>query len=350
MDENKKKKARNQIDKLQQEVSYDTRDYPIEYLVQNYESRKFFRPRYQRNELVWDERRQARFIESLLLGYPIPMLFLADTDEGKLEIVDGLQRISTLVSFMQNKLILEKLEKLTDLNGFKFKDLPESEKNRFPMNSLRVIVLRKNTDEKTKIDLFNRINTSSLQANDAEVRSGVEILNPFMQLINKLSNDKTFLRLIGLSAAKLKRKENVELASRFFAYSHEYKNFKHSVRSFVNSFIEKSGEKYTVGAKEDFEKEFKNTFKFIDDFYPKDIFHNNGIHMTPRVRFEAISVGTNLALKKDPKLKIRKEDVLNMVQTSEFKEYTTSDASNSRPKIIKRIEFVENYLLENGIR
>lgn len=120
--------AKKQIKRLQQTISYDTRDYPVEYLVKNYNDHIFIRPDYQRNELIWDNYRQARFIESLLLGYPTPMLFLSDTSNGNLEIVDGLQRISTLANFFKNDLILEKLEKLDALDGFKFDNLPEEER------------------------------------------------------------------------------------------------------------------------------------------------------------------------------------------------------------------------------
>lgn len=121
--------------------------------------------------------------------------------------------------------MLQKMDKLDKLNGFEFKDLPESEILRLKAYSLRVIVLNRTTDEETRIDLFNRINTSSLKATDSEVRSGTELLNPLMKLIKKLAKDKNFKKLTDLSELKLKRMEDIELISRFFAYSHNYKNF-----------------------------------------------------------------------------------------------------------------------------
>ena len=343
--------AKKQLQALQQEIGYDTRDYPVEYLVKNYKDQIFIRPDYQRNELIWSLPQQARFVESLLLGYPTPMLFLADREDGKLEIVDGLQRISTLSNFLDDNLSLQDLEKLTALNGFKFKDLPQDERRRVSAASLRVIVLRKDTKLATRIDLFKRINTSSLQANASEQRNGAERLNPLMQLIIKLAKDDTFVELVGLTEAKIKRKEDIELVSRFFAYSHKYKEFKHSVRGFVTEFIQEYGNKntYTVGDEEKFKNEFYNTFHFIKKNYPKNIFHNgNRLNQTPRVRFETISVGTNLALKETHnKIRVSKQEIDKLVKDSKFQEYTTSDASNSKRKIIKRIEYVKNYLLKN---
>lgn len=344
--------AKEQIKRLQQTISYDTRDYPVEYLVKNYNDHIFIRPDYQRNELIWDNYRQARFIESLLLGYPTPMLFLSDTSNGNLEIVDGLQRISTLANFFKNDLILEKLEKLDALDGFKFDNLPEEERKRLAATSLRVIVLRRDTTLETRIDLFKRINTSSLKANDSEQRNGAERLNPLMQLIIELAKDPVFNRLVGLTEAKIRRKEDIELVSRFFAYSYEYKNFKHEVRRFITKFIQDYGDskQYTVGREKQFKDEFRNTFQYIQKNYPENVFHNgNRINQTPRVRFEAIAVGTNLALKKtNGKLKISKRKIEQLIADPTFKEYTTSDASNSRNKIAKRIEYVENYLLRNN--
>ena len=116
-DEEKQQRIQEQINKLQYELNYDTRDYPISFIVDLYNNEnEIFSPDYQRNELLWNPKQKSRFIESLLLDYPIPLLFLADTDEGSMEIVDGLQRISTLSEFFNEDLKLVGLNKLTELN------------------------------------------------------------------------------------------------------------------------------------------------------------------------------------------------------------------------------------------
>lgn len=81
-------------------MSYDTKKYTIEIIVDNYlngldnEEKEFLVSDYQR-EFVWDELRQSRFIESLIMGLPIPYIFLAENADGRYEIVDGSQRIRT---------------------------------------------------------------------------------------------------------------------------------------------------------------------------------------------------------------------------------------------------------------
>ena len=115
-------------------------------------------PEYQREELIWSGKAMSRFIESILLGYPIPLIFLADREDGTLEIVDGLQRISTLSKFLNNELMLINLEKLTELNDCTFGQLPLNEQRRFRAKSLRIVVLDENTKDEEKVELFNRLN------------------------------------------------------------------------------------------------------------------------------------------------------------------------------------------------
>ncbi|EKP9930533.1 DUF262 domain-containing protein, partial [Listeria monocytogenes] len=91
IDKVRREVALKEINKLQKRIDYDTRDFPISFIVEQFLNEDYYIPDYQR-EFVWPEEYKARFIESLILGYPIPLLFLADTAEGRLEIVDGVQR------------------------------------------------------------------------------------------------------------------------------------------------------------------------------------------------------------------------------------------------------------------
>ena len=104
--EEHKELAEGQVLEHHKTIDYDTREYPVEVLVQKYLERldeddnELFVPDYQR-EHTWSEEHQSRFIESVLVGLPIQYLFVADVPgkEGRLEIVDGSQRIRTLASF-----------------------------------------------------------------------------------------------------------------------------------------------------------------------------------------------------------------------------------------------------------
>ena len=127
--EEEKEQSEIQIVSLQRIVDYEIREYTIELLIEKFKEDEIYIPKYQR-KFVWDEKRQSKFIESLILGLPVPYMFLADTKDGRSEIVDGSQRIRTLDYFLKNRLTLIKLEQLTTLEGFRFEDLPLSRQRR----------------------------------------------------------------------------------------------------------------------------------------------------------------------------------------------------------------------------
>ena len=163
--------AEGQIRELQKEISFDTKDYPIEVLVDKFRADDFYIPEYQR-KFVWDNAKKVRFIESVLLGLPIPFMFFSDNEDGRCEIIDGAQRTQTLEEFLYNDLMLDGLEKLTSLNGFKFTDLPEIFQRKFKGRTLRIIVLADTTTIETRQDIFNRINTGGTKAIPSEIRRG----------------------------------------------------------------------------------------------------------------------------------------------------------------------------------
>jgi hypothetical protein len=155
-----------QIVAKQKNVDYNTREFTIEILVQKYlkdeeiDKNELYVPDYQR-EFVWDKYRQSKFIESIILGLPVPLIFVAENDDGRLEIVDGSQRIRTLSAFINNELCIEGLEILTLMNGLLFSQISESRVRKFKNTPLRMIVLAEKTTETVKNDIFDRINRGS---------------------------------------------------------------------------------------------------------------------------------------------------------------------------------------------
>ena len=143
-------------------VDYDTHEFTIEVLLSKFENDEIFVPDYQR-EFVWGQTRQSKFIESLLIGIPIPYLFLSDTTDGNLEIVDGWQRLSTIRAFSEGRLKLQCLEKLPSLNGKTIIDLKDSRKRKFKNKSIRAIILSDKADDNVRFDIFERINTGSAE-------------------------------------------------------------------------------------------------------------------------------------------------------------------------------------------
>jgi hypothetical protein len=333
-----------QITDLRREVDYNTRDYAIDFLVEQFKDGEFFiNPEYQRN-FVWDTARKCRFIESILLGYPIPFMFFSDNDDGRCDIVDGAQRTSTLEEFLSNDLVLLDLKKLTALNGFTFKQLPQPVQRRFSKTTLRIIALEEGTSLEVRQEIFNRINTSALDLTKTETRRGA-FTGTFMKFMTECSEKPLFRKLCPISKNSKNRYEDIELITRFFAYTNDYKSFEHEVSAFLDNFVENHKNKFDRAA---FETEFDAMLDFVGKHFSNGFRRNANGKFVPRARFEAIAVGVALALRE-------KSDLSPAVPTdwaditaehgARFKYHTTTHASNNKSRVVGRIEYVKNMLL-----
>ena len=344
-----KLEAETEILEHQKIVDYDTKEYPVEVIVDKYltgkddDENEVYVPDYQR-EFVWPNVTRSKFVESVLIGLPIPYVFVADVGrgEGRLEIVDGSQRIRTLAAFLQDEFELEGLKKLRKLNGFKYSDLPTSRQRRFKRRTIRLIELTERADEAVRRDIFERINTGSQLLNDMEVRWGINE-GPLLTFIRECASDPLFKKLAPLSEAVELRRERDEFALRFFAYLDNYLNFDKRVVEFLDNYLEKHQPGFDENKAAPMRAEYKRMLEFVDKYFSPNGFRKGATHgRTPRIRFEAISVGVALALREKPDLIPAS---LAWLESPEFKKHTTSDASNSRPKVKARIEFVRDRLL-----
>lgn len=347
-------KAEAEIREQTKRVDYNTLEYPIEVIVEKYlqgreeDKNELFIPDYQR-EMAWDEDRQSKFIESLMLGLPIPYIFVADISEdedlARLEIIDGTQRIRTVTKFIKNELELKNLEKLTSLNGFTFKDLPLPRQRRFQRTTMRMIVLTKEADEEVRRDLFERINSGSVELNEMEKRRGSKP-GKFLDLIEELSKNQLFLDLCSFTKPEIDRRDPQEFVLRFFAFLNNYQNYSgRRVHEFLDEYLERENQSISLNT-EAMKNEFYTMLEFVKKHFP-DALHiyrktKNQYEPTTRIKFESISVGIALALRENPNLIPQSTDFLN---SDEFKKYTQSDASSSRNKVIERIEYVRDRVL-----
>jgi hypothetical protein len=339
-----KRLIQKEIDEQIQQESvpyiYDTKEYPIEVIVAKLDKDQIFVPHYQRN-FIWKPKEKSRFIESVFLGVPImPFLVSVSGEEAELEIIDGSQRIRTLQEYVAGELILNELEKLTKLNGTGFNDLSESRKNKFLLRDFRFHVVTENAVAGVRADIFNRVNTSSNKLSSSEKRKGA-YQGEFYNFIIECSKNDSFREVCPIPEQKANRGEYEELILRFFAYSESYLKFKHDVEKFLDNYLltkQKQGFK-----KKELKKNLELVINFVKQYFDKPYFARKGRdNATPRVRFEALSVGIFLALKQNSNLVPQN---LKWLESKEFKSHTTTDASNNQGKLQARIEFVRDCLL-----
>ena len=117
--------AEAEIVEQSKRIEFYLTEYSIEILANKVRQADFVVPSYQR-EFTWEDNRKSRFIESIIMGLPIPFLFFWEMEDGKLEIVDGSQRLRTIEEFVLGDFQLGDLESLPTISGFRFRDLPES--------------------------------------------------------------------------------------------------------------------------------------------------------------------------------------------------------------------------------
>lgn len=343
--------AEAEIRDKQQLVNYDTKQYPVEILVQKYmegkddDTNELFIPDYQ-SDIAWDEARQSKFIESIILGLPIPSIFVAEiyddeNDESRLEIIDGTQRIRTLTRFINNELTLSELKKIQSLNGFKFADLPLARQRRFNRTTLRMIQLTEGTNEEVRRDIFERINTGSVDLNEMEKRRGI-LPGQFLELIEELLKHDKFRKLCAFSESAIRSREPQEFVLRFFSFLNNYEKFNSNINIFLDEYLKQ----VNADPKFDSDKmraEFESMLKFVEKYFPQGFRQGkNGARTTTRIKFESLAVGVALALRKTSNLEPKSTELLNSQQ---FKDLTKSDASSSKNKVVLRIEYVRDRLL-----
>ncbi len=332
-----------EIIEFSRQYKYDRQDFPIEVVIGKYapknkeDEQTLFIPDYQR-ALVWKTEMQSRFIESLFLGVPIPPIFVSVIDsDGRLEIIDGSQRIRTISKFVSGKLKLKNLENLKSLNSIKFKDLSTTRQRKFKLITIRFNVITEEADLAVRADIFDRLNSTGEKLTPSQIRKGAFTSSTFYQFILDMSEIPNAFK--DLPNKKLIAGEAAELTLRFFVYADIYKEHVHAVGMFLNRYIQKKSDDFD---RVQLTSEFKKMLAFVEEYFPSGFNKTPTSKAIPRVRFEAIAVGSHLALKEKPDLV---PTFMRWLDSKEFKKETTSDASNNQGRLASRIEFVRDCLL-----
>lgn len=358
-------KAEAKIRTLGRDIVYNVKDWDIETILKKYstglksEDNELFIPDYQR-DYKWDDGGKnkigSRFIESILLGFPIPYLYISDVNDddpekdGRVEIIDGSQRIRTLFFFINNKFPLENLKELKELEGFCFDDFPKPRQRRFLRSSLRFVELIGEVSESNRRDLFERINSGVKPLEGMEVRHGSEdAAKPFYTgVLEPLATSDLFSKLAPLSDKKKSNRDHLELVLRYFAYSHDIAGYKGTVKPFLDSYLErvtKETEENSQERLDSYKEEFNQVLAFVEQHFGDMGFKKTiTSKTTTRARYEAIAVGVGEALKEDASLEPA-IPVADWLFSDEFQEIVGADSANNTTQLLARINFVKNKLL-----
>lgn len=343
-----------QLNDLKRKVDFNTYDISIKELISMVsEGIIDIAPEYQR-QFRWDEARQSELVESIFLGIPVPSLFMATNSDGSWELIDGVQRLSSIIHFAghdeakkkaglhkknTNELIeslkLNGLSQLTEFKDKGFKQLPVSVQLEFLLKPIKITTLSDKSDKSVRFDLFERLNTGGVALTPQEIRSCV-YRGKFNDFIKQLAKSPDFLASITLSEAQLSDATQEEFVLRFFAFLDNYQHFDHSVVAFLNDYMKKSSQSFDYEPKELL---FRKTFAFLKQL-PHGITKKRNI--TPVNLFEGVSVGAALALQVTNHLNLK--NVEDWITSAELAPYVTG-ATNNRKKVVGRIEYCRDKFL-----
>lgn len=351
-----KRQAEAAVTSVARQVKFNVAEYPVSMYVgrfSNDTTDRYFVPPYQRN-LAWNDEQKSQFIESLLVGLPIPFMFFYQTADGRMEIVDGSQRMRAMRAFIKEGLRLRDLILVPELNGFSFDDLPSDRKNKLEDITIRTIILDTETDAATRSEMFARINRMGTTANEAEIRRG-SLPGPVTNLINNLAEDALFISMTPLTAKAVDQREREELITRFFAYLNKndtsegrFPGYKDRPKKFLYDYLkfanaEAEEDPSIIQAMSD---EFFRMLKFVQNSFPTGFRKSENANTIPRVRFEAIAVGSALALRLRPDINPSQDYISRCMRDSNFDRVVVSDGANVRSKLEGRIDLVMRILTE----
>lgn len=224
-----------ELEKAQQTVATDSYSMSVGELISSYANGEIeVHPEFQR-VFRWSDFQKTRLIESFLLGLPIPPIFVFQRSNGQWELIDGLQRVSTLLQFVGElkerdgkqlaPLVLTQSKYLTNLLGVAWSAdtpgalsaLPDGLKLRFKKSRIDVKILLPKSAEVSKFELFDRLNTGGSQATPQEVRNCLLLMQDpsFFEWIEKLAQLPSFDATIALTDKQKQEQYNLELLIRF---------------------------------------------------------------------------------------------------------------------------------------
>jgi hypothetical protein len=225
-------------------------DLPVSALLSMLKEQIKLNPEFQRRER-WDESRQSRWIESLVMNVPIPPVFLGEDEYGQYVVLDGRQRLTALSKFLNNDLKLRGLEVWDDLNGMTFQAMVKRDLDKYlTRRFIPAVVILKESSSVVKYDVFDRLNTGGVQANHMEIRNAI-YRGEFTDALLDLSRLPEFCALWEIPADPIAAEGNslyqqmrdLELVLRFFALS-DYSAMTLSFRDHLSEFMDTRNKDY----------------------------------------------------------------------------------------------------------
>ena len=213
-------------------VYTDKKDFPLSIIREMFADGDIIpQPDFQR-EYVMDDKKASKLVESLLMGIPIPTVYLCEELDGRYSVIDGQQRMTSFVRYLDNQFALSSLEEIPELNGKKFKDLDKSYQRIIKASTLSSTILLKESQE-LKYEIFARLNQGAMKLRPQELRNCV-YRGTFNNMIESIAQTNKLLPCLFLEENK--RKNYQEYILRFFALRN-YLEYSSSMTKTMNNYM-----------------------------------------------------------------------------------------------------------------
>lgn len=345
-----------QINEARNSLSSEKLDMSFGEIMSMYERDELFiSPPFQRL-FRWSNEQQTKFIESLLIGIPIPPIFVAEIPEtGQWEVVDGLQRISTMLSFFgqlrelpeKNNWTLSEGGLIKEFKEYDFKSLPLKYQLNIRRSVCRVEVIKWNSKIDMRYELFKRLNTLGSTLSEQELRNCIFRGYPskFYDLLKRLAEQQDFVDLTDPAEEQKEQLYLEELVLRFFtlydaAITDENK-IKDNISDFMTNYMKEVVQNNSINF-EQLENLFNRTVKLLIPL-GKMIFRGGRGPFSPNI-YDIVMIG--LALHIDSYEKMNQEELADKIKSlkkhEEFKKVAGS-GSSSKTRVAKRVEFLKKF-------
>ena len=257
-------------------IIWQAKDFSLrEFQAMKQDGDLILQPDYQR-KYVMNIKLASRLIESILMDVPIPVVYLAEESDGAFSVIDGQQRLTSFISFIEGSLPdgsafkLKSLNVLKDLNNNSFSELEKEHQTKIKTTTIHTILIKKESPDDIKFEIFERLNTGSIKLNEDEIRNSVFRGN-YIKLLAELEEDQDFHKLVRNDRYK-NRMIYRGMFLRFFAFSEKtYLNYSASMKQFLNKEL-RDNQSLSNQKAEEYRKRFKHCVDLVKITFGENAF------------------------------------------------------------------------------
>lgn len=325
-------------------------DFTVATMIDYLDNEHLFLPEFQRG-YVWSRAQASRLIESLVIQCPIPVLYLSQTQEERLAVIDGNQRLSTINLYLKDGFALKELRAYPELENYRFSDLDPRFQRHIKNRTLRCIVILKETHPQIKFDVFQRLNTGAVQLNPQELRHGISY-GRLIKTIDELADLPEWKAITGIYNDK--RMKSSELILRFFALSYSITKYSKPLVAFLNKFAEEHknvNEETLIEWSNNFKSTTYAVMEYLGEYafriIGRELQHTRSINSA---LFDAQMIGFSRVRPPSPLRSRRKRQAFVQAVSSLFEEEqfkrSISASTSDETQVKYRIERFEAFLRE----